>query len=257
MRGTSALLKKLICYFALLALMSQAAAASPEPSGFTCTLKLCLSMDSIFAAPFDKRTEELAELIVPKIEYCEWPEGESLSISVDSDRKYAFSVLLIQSGGKIALSSDLMGDGQVLLSGDQQIDAQNLIKTVKETLSPDSDWQMSDCSFTLNAGRGAAHLSYLASTLWRWACAADAAHKEIMEASALFFANVSDIVIDSPSAKPLLFTIVKYELPELVPIKIDEGAKPAPHSLLAALTYSMPEAIIKAALCEGNEPVAD
>lgn len=238
-------ISKFLCLLLILCLLPVGAGASPGLSQFRCTLSPSLNVQGVVADPFDRWSSELAAMITPQIRYAEWPEGRTLSIDVLANGSYAFDLNLLVNGEMIGLSTSLMGDGWVLLTGDAALDALTLMDNVSQLLAPEADWPLADCTLTMHAGRIRAQLDWNANVLARWAKGAEEAFQEPIQAMAAALQAAAELIGEQPDGTPLLSVFVHYEAPDLVPDELPQDARVAPVGLPAALADGIPELMIR------------
>lgn len=241
--------RSLLCVLVLMILLGsvpQGTLASPEAGPFRCRLKLTLDAEGILGDPFDRWAEELADMVAPDIEYLSWPEGQLLNVDMLALGKSAFRVQLLNVGDRVAMSSSLMGDGQVLLSGDQLRGALELMETVRGALQPETDWPNADCTLTLNAGHAIEHLLGLQRTLLALADTATGDTWENVRALGALCEAFAELTQKVAKGTPVLSVYVHYGPPEARQAEIAGAATDAPKDLLATLSLEAPMAVVRA-----------
>ncbi len=239
------MLRRIVVMLVLVCLLPVHALASQDAPAFRCKLHLSVNAKGIVTEPFDRWFSELADALVPEVEYLAWPEGEALYVDLFAMGVRMFDMGLVRVGERIALHCSLMGEGQVLLTGDQAKDALTLLEQVAALLAPDTDWPNADCTLTMHAGRIRTQLHWNAVVLNRWADGADGHPRETAQAMAAFMEGLADITEVKEDNAPILSVFVDYEASNARPGEIRDDARAAPEELLCVLAVQLPEAIVR------------
>ncbi len=241
------LMKNLICFALMLALLSMPAYASPELDQFHALLVPKLESTGSMQDPFDRWAREFVALIQPEIHYASWPEGQSLLMDVWIGSLYAFSIELLAEGERVAMQTSLIPDSDwMILSDDSAKDILSLLATCREALSPDLDWPQADCTLTIHAGRAIEQLRTCADGIDRWAEVADDPNKEWDRAIAIFFRGCADILGGDAAGAPVLSVFVDYQAPNLIPGSIQRSWEEATASHAAEVLSLIPGELARA-----------
>lgn len=248
--GTSPMRKRSVLWVLVLAILLSGAPAStmasPEVGSFRCRLQLTLHPEGILGDPFDRWAMEFCAMLAPEIEYLSWPEGQLLSVDMQALNRSAFKLQLLSVNGRVAMSSSLMGEGQVLLNEGQAKAALALMDAVCGALGPDTDWQNADCTLTLNASRAAGQLTQLKDGLMRLAGSTTGDTWEDVRALGALSQTFAELAQKVPKGTPVLGVFVQYEPPEARQQPISDAAADAPEELVAVLSLEAPMAVLRA-----------
>lgn len=250
-------MKRFICLFGILfvCVCCAAAFASEADMQYRVALSLTLDARALAAEPFDRWLSELAQMIQPVVEYASWPEGEALSVEVQANGQAAFSVTLYDVQGRLLLSSSLMGEGAVRLTGRDELEARALMEYIAVRLAPDTDWPLADLTLSMNAGRCAAWFERAGDTLNRLSQRAVGESAEITAAMGYVAGFFAEQAAAADENAPMLSVYAAYQPPVFDISAISAATLDyalSPDELPAVLLSEMPRSVIRA-ICAGLE----